>query len=441
MQAWEHFLDDLKIQLGSEVIQKWLRPLKIVHFDACNLYLEAETNFQVEWFEEHIRPLAKKKFLNNNFHSIKVHISCQDQSALKTTKEPKNVEPIAPTFTLIKDQISPLYTIDNFIFNKENTILLELIKKAALAKEPLFNPIFLSGGPCCGKTHLLQAFTKELEKQNKHVLYVKAETFTENVINAIRSGNMQEFRKAHRHIDALVIDDIQHLAKKLATQEEFFHTFNALQSEGKQIVLSANVPPSLLENIEPRLISRFEWGLSLPIAKLEKSDLLLMIKHRSKELGLSLSEPCLIFLLDSFHLSLKSLHRSLEALCLRVTTKTHITPEVIKKLLKDLLQEEAKGVLTPSKIATHVANFYGIPPKDIVGKSQTKECVLPRQIAMFLCRKELKMPFAIIGEYFDRDHSTVMSSIKIIEEKTKNKDSAILTTLVALQQKIEEPLY
>ncbi len=440
MQAWESFLENLKNSLGDETITKWLRPLKVIHFDACNLYLEAETNFQVEWFEEHIRPVAQKKFLNNNFRSIKIHITCQEEPSFKkNSKEEKAPsESSPPHFVITKDQLNPLYTLENFIFNEKNKILLEVIKKTKECNETLFNPIFLSGGPCSGKTHLLQAFAKELQINNKQVLYVKSETFTENVVNAIRSGNMQEFRKAHRHIDVLLVDDVQHFSKKFATQEEFFHTFNSLQTIGKQIILSANTLPSLLENIEPRLISRFEWGLSLSIAKLEEKDLMLMTKKRSYELGLSLSEPCIKFLVQSFDSSPKSLQRSLEALYLRSKPKAALTPETIKKILKDLLQEEEIGVLTPEKIVSYVANFYNILPKDIIGKSQTQECVPPRQIAMYLCRKELKMPFAKIGDFFARDHSTVMSSVKIIEEKAQNKDQDLLKHLLSIKQKIEE---
>ena len=442
MQAWQSFQENMKAHLGDETIKKWLQPLKVVHFDACNLYLEAENSFQIDWFEEYIRPQARLHFLNNNSSPIKIHVSCAELQIPKGKKD-KSTPVITPPipFTLTRDPLFPEYTADSFIFNEANQILKQLLLKISSSKEILFNPIFLYGGLSSGKTHLLQAFASEFQKNNLKVLYIKAETFTTNVVRAIRSGSMQDFRNEHRHIDVLILDDVQHLAKKLATQEEFFHTFNALHSQGKQIILSANTAPFFLEHIEPRLVSRFEWGLSLPIAKLEEDDLLLLTQTRCKQLGLSISAPAIKFLLESFSSSVNSLQRSIEALCLRTTTtKLTITPQLIKTLLKDLLEQEEKKELTPERIVAAIADFYGLASKEILSKSQTQECTTPRQIAMFLCRNDLKMPFTKIGEYFERDHSTVISSVKLIEEKIKNGDKEAASNLITIKQKIEQIL-
>jgi chromosomal replication initiator protein len=435
MRAWETFLETVKQQLGDETTEKWLRPLKVIHFDACNLYLEAETNFQVEWFEEHIRTLARQKLLNGNFHPIKIHLTCKGQLPAKEKKEKEEKEAPIP-FTLRKDPILDEYTKENFLFGKDNPILAKLLDEPEIQ----FNPLFLYGAPSTGKTHLLQVLTKEVLKKGLIPLYVKAETFTENVVRAIRSGNMQEFRKAHRHVDVLIIDDVQYLAGKAATQEEFFHTFNALHGIGKQVILSANVAPFFLENIEPRLVSRFEWGLSLPIAKLKDNELILMMQNRAKELDLPLGEKEIKFLISSFSSNPKSLQRSLEALCLRAEDKQQITIPIIKALLRDLLMREKRELLTPDKIVKYVSKFYDLQAKDILGKSQTQECALPRQMAMFLCRKRLNMPFSKIGDYFSRDHSTVMTSVKSLDKKTKSGDSEASSALAAINRKIEQDL-
>lgn len=443
MQAWENFLETLRNQIGDETLSTWLRPLRVVHFDACNLYLEAQNSFQIEWFEEHIRPKAKKEFVNNNFRPIKIHLTCGE---IEPEKKEKTTSTSPPSlFTITQNPLFDEFITENFLFNEPNRILSALLKNLNYAKEesdPSFNPIFLYGPPCTGKTHLLQAFAHEFKKNKREVLYVKSETFTENVVNAIRSGNMQEFRKAHRHVDVLIFDDVQHLAKKAATQEEFFHTFNTLHSQGKQIILSADVAPGFLQNIEARLISRFEWGLSLPIHKLEGKDLLQMLKIKCKNLHFPLPETTLKFLTETFSSSIKSLQRSVEALALRSSKIAYksISPSLAMDLLRDLIEQEKKHILNPDHILSHVADFFDLNVDEILSKSQTQECAWPRQVAMFLCRNELKMPFAKIGEYFKRDHSTVMTSVKSIEERIKNQDKETGSALSYIKQKIQQAI-
>lgn len=437
MQAWESFLTKLQSDLGEETITKWLRPLKIIHFDAGNLYLEAETSFQIDWFEEHVRAEAKKSFINNNFRAIKIHLTCASEQPLKNKADRSDTLSSSPLL-IIKDQLLPDFTKNQFIFSEANQILSHLLTQTITSKELTFNPIFLYGGSCTGKTHLLQAFAYELQKKQANVLYVRTETFTENLVRAIRNGNMLDFRKAHRNIDVLIVDDVQHLGRKTATQEEFFHTFNTLHNQGKQIILSANAPPGSLQYIEPRLISRFEWGLSLPILKLEKTDLLLMVENRCRQLDLPLAEPSRRFIIESFSANPKSIQRALDALYLRASSaKRSLTPPKIQLVLKDLLEQEKKETLSPERIVSHIAEFYGISVKDILSKSQTQEFTTPRQLAMFLCRSQLKMPFMKIGDYFNRDHSTVISSVKIVEEKMQRRDKEISPALAAIQQKIQ----
>jgi chromosomal replication initiator protein len=334
-------------------------------------------------------------------------------------------------------------TAENFIVSPSNQILSSLL---TTAKQPEwkseFNPLFFYGASCCGKTHLLQAFAHNFQNQNLHVLYIKAETFTENVVHAIRTGNMQDFRKEHRHADVLIVDDVEHFAKKSATQEEFFHTFNTLHSQGKQILLSADTSPSLLQNIEPRLISRFEWGLVLPIHKLEKEQIIRMLKTRCKTLSFPLSEAVLHFLLETFSSNIKSLQKSLEALVLRTThvRSSSLTVSQVKDILSDLMEYEKKNALNPHQIVNCVSSFFSLSPEEVLSKSQTHECTLPRQIAMFLCRSELKMPFTKIGEHFKRDHSTVMTSVRSVEDKIQKQDKELNSILVLIKHKMQRAL-
>lgn len=439
MQAWESFLKTLQQQVGDETFSKWLAPLKLVHFDACNLYLEAQNSFQIEWFEEHIRAKAKKEFRNNNSRPIKIHITSSEIEAKSKKTKKESEETKEEPYSISRDSLLSEMTEETFIFSSSNQILSAILKSLQLPNStPEFNPLFFYGGFCSGKTHLLQAFANALQKKGMQALYVKAETFMQNMIQAIRSGSMPDFRREYRHVDVLIFDDVQYLGKKAATQEEFFHTFNALQSQGKSIILSSDTLPSLLQDIEPRLISRFEWGLVLPIHKLEKQDLLRMLKTRTKSLNFPLSDVVLRFLIETFSSSLKSLQQSVDALVLRSKISARsISIHTVQELLKDLIEVEKKQVLNPKRIVQSVAHFFSLNSEEILGKSQTQECTLPRQIAMFLCRSELKMPYTKIGEHFKRDHSTVITSVRSIEEKLKDQDNEISSTLVSIKQQLQ----
>lgn len=444
MRAWEEFLAKQEKELGKETVDKWLRPLKMARFDACNLYLEASDSFKALWFEEHMRSRVQKGLYNNNHKQIKVHISIASQKteeALGSKPKKKNFAStaVSPTFSLRFDEMDQEALFENFVTAPSNLLAYKLLEDScSLEKnDPTslhFNPIYLYGRSGCGKTHLLMAYAAQLKKMGKKALYVRAETFTEHVVEAIRSAEMQAFRKAYRGVDALLIDDIEIFSRKAATQEELFHTFNTLHVEGKQIVLSGGLPPGELKFIEPRLVSRFEWGIVIPLQMVPKEQMLSILQHKAAKISFPLQESVATFLLDTFGGSTKTLIRALDALVLRTHLnqglRSHspapLTLKTVHQILRDLIQEEEKAVLTPGKIIQTVAEYYGIRMDDILSKSQSRECALPRQIAMHLCRQQLNLPYMKIGDIFARDHSTVMASVKQVQKgvETKNQEIA-----------------
>jgi chromosomal replication initiator protein len=290
------------------------------------------------------------------------------------------------------------------------------------------------------------AIAQAFQKKGVHVLYARAETFTEHVVSAIRGSEMQAFRKAYRHVDVLLLDDVHLLARKGATQEEFFHTFNTLHTSGRQIILSSKCAPGLLEEIEPRLISRFEWGINLHFEKLSGEELKRLLCKRCVALGFPLSDEVARFLVQTFPSS-KSLQRALEALVLRchlggeVRHKRNsqlIDKKIAEEMLSDLMIQEQKITLCPEKIISIVSSVYGIRAEDLLGKSQNQEYSFPRKIAMHLCRQELKIPFQSIGRIFGRDHSTVMTSIKQIEKKLENSNQELLSSLIEIRNALQD---
>ncbi len=410
MKQWDEFLRRQTEELGSDVADKWLHSLKVVNFDACNLYLEGKDLFHLEWFEEHIRKKLPD-LKNENQKLIKVHLRVHGVEKKRRTQE-EILE-----FQLEFETLDPYAKLENYIPAKSNEIPFTYIKELG---PTVYNPLYLYGKSGTGKTHLLMGIAHKFRELGKKVIYVNAQVFTNHLVKAIRMGMMQNFRNSYRCADLLIIDDVHLFANRNATQEEIFHTFNYLHGEKKQIILSANCAPQLLSEIEPRLVSRFEWGITLHLEKQENLKEVLLKK--AELLGFPLTEELTYFLLENFH-SIKSQQKALMTLILgsHLQKTTHPT-----KLLKENLEEEIKNKLTSEKIVQQAAIYYGIRPADILGKSQSQECSLPRQITMYLCRKELSLPYQKIGKLFSRDHSTVMTSIKQIIKKIEAGDSEII---------------
>ncbi len=424
MKQWEDFLGSIASEIGSEAMEKWAKPLKVIHFDAGNLYLEAHDSFHLNWFEQHLRPQVRLLLRNNNQRPIKVHIS------LANAPPPTEKKTWKPVLNLTSDALKASCRFDSYFPGKTNEVHFSLLK-AALEKLS-YNPIYLQGPEGVGKSHLLMASTFFLNSQNKRCLYVKAGTLTHHIVTAIRSSSMQKLRDHYRKHDVLLIDNIDELADRSATQEELFHTFNALHIAGKQIILAGRKLPSEMEGIEPRLTSRFEWGLLLPFHPLAAPERQQWFSKICEQKKLVLSQEVSSFVLE--HLpSIPSLVGALDIFALH---KNNICLESAKKWTLPLLEAWEKRLLIPEKIIQATAEHFEIGSSDILGRSQNQECSLPRQIAMYLCRELLKMPYVKIAKTFSRDHSTVMTSIKSIEKKIGEPGSAELSYLHAIKSKL-----
>lgn len=436
MQSWIEFLKKQKKEFSELTFKKWVDPIKVVKFDACNLYLECENSFQLLWFEEHIRPKIKNSLYNNNNHLIKVHLRVKNTLSKKIPKEKKELF----SFKIFQESLDANAKLSLFYASKKNKIpfnlFLELLDyKKTKTPGTGFNPIFIHGPKGVGKTHLLMAAAFFLKNNKKNAFFVKAKTFTNHVINAIRFGSIQKFRDTYRNVDALLIDDVHILSGKTATQEEFFHTFNTLHSKNSQIILTSRFPPNQIKDMEDRLISRFEWGIVLSFEKAKKEDLVKILEKKLKSYSINLEENSKEFLINTFS-SPFDLQKALHAILLRINTKKKVKLFDIEKNLNDLILEGKKNLLTHEKIIKNIADYFGIRSCDILGKSQTKECSMPRQIAMYFCRKKLNLTYKKIGSIFKRDHSTVMSSIQYIQKKKEEKNENIYSSLLHISKNL-----
>lgn len=457
---WNSFLEEQESEFGKETIDRWARSLSI-HSSQNTLMLHVKDSFQAMWLEEHL--LAKlKAYLKEKEPKRKVEISIEGEQKKGArvrsshTASPKK----SPSFRLYFPEIDPLATYEQFIKHSDNEVPLRIIEEmcstllqrklknlstihSSEKKNELFlpNPVYVYGPSGSGKTHLLQAIAHKLKRAGISALYARSDLFTEHVVKSIRAGEMSHFRNLWRNAEVLLIDDIHLLAKKSATQEEFFHTFNTLHVANTLIVISSNCPTHQLQFIEPRLVSRFDWGIALPLVPLPKKLYKTVIEQKAKALHFPLSSKIAETLVSLFPSNPKTCSQALEAIILRTTLPSHsakkpldtLTSAQIRLLLKDLIEDEKKAALTFEKIVTATAQGYGVIESDLLGKSQARENVIPRQVAMYLLRKHLKMPYMKIGDRFFRDHSTVMSSIRQVEKSIKDPLSNMANTISSIE--------
>lgn len=444
MRAWDTFVTTLEKDLGKATVDKWLRPLKVLRFDAQNLYLEAKDTFQVLWFEEHIRSRARQSMITNQSKPITIHLSTRTQ---RPTKEKVKKEE-KPKAIYNFSSLDPTATLETFLFTEENKLAEKVVHKLFQNSNQLdteFNPIYLHGPTGAGKSHLLMALAKHLTDLGYKAIYSQAETFTDHLVTAIRQADMSHFRQTWRSCDALLIDGIDIFSKKAATQEEFFHTFNTLHMAGKQLILSSTASPQELTHIEPRLVSRFEWGLVIPLQPVPFSLYSTLLQKKAERLNVKLPLKVAFYLIDLFRSSPKKLLQAFEALLLRLhldratgASLESLTPQTVKKILADLIQQEELSLLTSDKILNQVADTYGIRPEDIVGTSKQKEFLRPRQVSMYLCRQLLELPLVKIGDLFGgRDHTTVMNSLQRVETELQKPDSDLHATLTRLTKSLK----
>ncbi|MCH9621903.1 MAG: Chromosomal replication initiator protein DnaA [Chlamydiia bacterium] len=447
MEAWDKFIDFIETKYGKETTDKWARTLKVIRFDACNIFIKSNDFFQTQWINEYIFPLAKEHFVDTNGKSIRIHIDSDEKKA-----KVKQIDKAAPV-NFTSDPVFPTSTLDQYYPSQDNSFTHKALGKIfgfdtetntlkTLLEDPP-NPVYIHGPKGSGKTHLLMSIKTLLEAHGLNTFYVSADTFTDHVVHAIRFSKMQTFRKTYRNIDALIIDDIEVLSRKNATQEEFFHTFNTLQTTGRIIILSSMFSPRKLEGIEERLVSRFEWGIMLNIdITSDKGLCIKLLNERLSLLGLVIDEATQSFLINNFS-TLDKLASAIEILSKNSISET-ITFQGAKPILDKLIRQRLLDELNSDKILEEIAKVFGIRVVDMQSKAQTRDCVLPRQFAMFFLRHELKMPFMKIGHIFKKDHSTVMTSIRQIENQAeKNHEetlyyiNAISTSLAKIKSGIE----
>ena len=320
---------------------------------------------------------------------------------------------------------NPSYTFENFVVGNNNRFAFAASQAVAEGPGTTYNPLFIYGGVGLGKTHLIQAIANQIlsHSPKKKIVYISCETFASEFVESIRSGTINDFKKKYRSIDVFLVDDIQFLANKEGTQEEFFHTFNALHQSNRQIVVTADRVPKEIGQLEERLASRFGWGVVASIQSPNLENRMAILKSKAEERGAQVPDEVIEYIAKTITSNVRELEGSLiKLVAMASLEKMPITREYAIRALKDLGNQKNSG-LSAKQIIKNVAEYFGVEPTDILGKKRTKELVYPRQIAMYLIHEKLAHSYPQIGEEVGgKDHTTVMHSVSKIEKELKTDD-------------------
>jgi len=433
---WKKASEIIKNKISQQNYQTWIRPIKISSLSDSSIYLSVPNKFFKDWLIDNYTDIITSSLSDVIGTPVAVDFTVDHASSIQTEPSSDDISPPVPKKTRTRSphpSINSHYSFDRFVVGTSNQFAHAAAVSVAQQPASHYNPLFIYGGVGLGKTHLLNAIGLQTLSlfPSRNILYVSAEEFMNELINSIRFDKMQKFRDKYRNIDSLLIDDIQFIAGKDRTQEEFFHTFNTLHDSGKQIVVTSDKFPKDIPNLERRLRSRFEWGLIADIQPPEIETRIAILEKKAQENGMSLPQNVAYFIASIADSNI----RELEGILTRVAafsslTGREIDKQLVKDMIKNLVKHSSKQEITVDEILKAVALKYKVKVQDIKSSKKNKNLVLPRQVAMYLSRKLTNLSFPDIGQKIGgRDHSTVIYSNK--------KISKLLETDTDLQYMVE----
>jgi chromosomal replication initiator protein len=426
-KIWSAAQDKLRSMLSADIFNLWFAPLRVRELDTTSITLDVQNDFCEVWLKDNYLSLIQDILAHITGRKLNVKFAISSQpiteiSIPTPTGRAKALEPATSAATRGDDHsFNPKYTFDSFVVGNNNNFAHSAALAVAQAPGKSYNPLFLYGGVGLGKTHLLHAIGQHVSQARKaaRVAYVSSEKFTNEFIDAIQNNLLVKFRKKYRQTDVLLIDDIQFLAGKERIQEEFFHTFNALHEGHKQIVLTCDRPASEIQNLESRLVSRFEWGLVTDLQPPDVEVRLAILQKKARVMGLDLPQDVINFLAQRIRTNI----RRLEGALIRVASYASLTGkklniEIVEGLLREVLHEEGRFSISIETIQKKVAEHYDIRLADMTSKRRPENIAFPRQVAMFLARQLTDSSLNTIGEAFGgRDHGTVLHACRLVKDR------------------------
>jgi chromosomal replication initiator protein len=426
-ELWDEALSVIRNRISRQSFEAWFRPLSLGAVEDHRIHVLLPNRFFKEWFEEHYLGLLRSALEDLMFTKVEVVLLLPEKEAAAAAlvrEEP--VQHRASRRPRDAAQFNPKYSFDSFVVGSSNQFAHAACLAVAEQLSRAYNPLFIYGGVGLGKTHLLHAIGHLALQRNPRikVSYVSSEKFTNDLINAIRFDATVEFRNRYRSLDLLLIDDIQFIAGKERTQEEFFHTFNDLYDSSKQLVISSDSLPREIPTLEERLRSRFEWGLIADIQPPDLETKAAILRKKAQAEGVRLPDEVSLFIAKHAKSNIRELEGSLVRLVAHASfTGREVSLELAQEVLKDLTAEQQRLPTIPS-IQKAVADFYGVRVEDLRSRGRNKSIVLPRQVAMYLCREIVKASLPDIGEGFGgKDHSTVIHACEKVKRKIAGEDA------------------
>lgn len=412
--------------------ETWIKGLEIQSENNGDIVLLTSTEFQKNIVDSKYNDLLTNtfNFLTNKDCTVTIvsREELEKQAKTESLNAGNNIMVEAPINYAITN-LNAKYTFDSFVVGNNNKFAHAAALAVAEAPASSYNPLYIYGGVGLGKTHLMHAIGNEILKNNKNakVLYVTSETFTNQLINAIKDNKNEQFRTKYRNIDVLLIDDIQFIAGKDSIQEEFFHTFNTLYESGKQIILSSDKPPKDIQLLEDRLKSRFEWGIIADISNPDYETRLAILRKKAQLDNILIDDDILSNIATRIDSNIRELEGTLNKLIAKASlTNSPITMEMAERAINDIVSQQEK-VISSDYIQEVVGKYFNINPKDLKGSKRSNDITFPRQIAMYLCRNVANMSLPQIGKDFGkRDHTTVMHACSKIEKEIKEKSNTKL---------------
>lgn len=427
-QLWNNVLSQVENKISKPSFETWLKSTKLLSYSGNNVTIAAPNSFARDWLENHYVHLIT---------GILTELTGEDLYIKFVVPKDQDMEdfiPVAKPEIKLNDShdispgmLNPKYTFDTFVIGSGNRFAHAASLAVAEAPAKAYNPFFIYGGVGLGKTHLMHAIGHYVLEHNPNakVVYLSSEKFTNEFINSIRDNKTIEFRNKYRNVDVLLIDDIQFLAGKESTQEEFFHTFNTLHEESKQIVISSDRPPKEIPTLEDRLRSRFEWGLITDIAPPDLETRIAILRKKAKADGLDIPNEVMLYIANQIDSNI----RELEGALIRVVAYSslvnqEISPELAATALKDIMPNSKQRTITILDIQNAVGEHYKIHLDDFKAKKRTQSIAFPRQVAMYLSRELTTFSLPKIGEEFGgRDHTTVIHAHEKISKMLKENEN------------------
>ena len=430
-QLWTKVSAALKPQVSADTFKRWFSAVRLTAATDDEITLLVPNNIYQFWIESNHMPALQAAISDTVGGPRAVKFVCAVESydggaAVDPLPSASSKSQTAASRATNTPGLNPRNTFESFVVGPNNQIAHAASLAVAQSPAKTYNPLFIYGGVGLGKTHLMQAIGQYIAMRSKstRVMYLSSELFINEFIDAIQHNNLVKFRKRYRQADLLLIDDIHFLGGKERSQEEFFHTFNTLFDGHKQIVLSSDRPASEISNLEHRLVSRFEWGLTAELQPPDVETRLAILRKKARTLHIKLRDEIFEFLADR----IKTNVRRLEGALMRVASFAslsgkELTHEVVEHLLKDILQEEARRTVTIDQIQRRVAEHFDVRLADMTSKRRPANIAFPRQVAMYLARELTKASLNEIGEAFGgRDHGTVLHACKLVKKRMKEQD-------------------